>query len=151
MQPRFRYGDPVRVIHNIRNDGTFPGRKRGTLLVPRGETGFVRDVGTFLQDQIVYSIDFIDLGIIVGCRDNELIASDQNWHPGRFQFRDTVQAKISLAINGEIQVQAGHVGQIESVLQGDDDDPLYEVRFPKVTLLVPEKGLLPIFPPSTKE
>jgi nitrogen fixation protein NifZ len=37
MRPRFDYGDAVRVIRNVRNDGTFPGQKTGNLLVRREE------------------------------------------------------------------------------------------------------------------
>ena len=60
VPPRFEYGDEVRVTRNVRNDGTFPGAEVGELLIRRGSTGFVRDVGTFLQDQIVYSVLFIE-------------------------------------------------------------------------------------------
>ena len=38
MRPRFEYGDGVRVLRNIRNDGTFPGARTGALLVRRGDT-----------------------------------------------------------------------------------------------------------------
>ena len=41
------YGTGVRVIRNIRNDGTYPGEAVGALLVRRGTVGYVRDVGTF--------------------------------------------------------------------------------------------------------
>ena len=50
MRPRFEYGDEVRVTRNVRNDGTYPGLETGQLLIRRGSTGHVRDVGTFLQD-----------------------------------------------------------------------------------------------------
>ena len=58
MRPRFEYGEAVRVIRNVRNDGTFPGEPTGRLLIRRGSIGYVRDVGTFLQDQLIYSVDF---------------------------------------------------------------------------------------------
>jgi hypothetical protein len=44
----------VRVLHNLRNDGTFPGLALGKLLVRRDSMGFIRDIGTFLQNQIIY-------------------------------------------------------------------------------------------------
>lgn len=72
MLPKFEYGEAVRVIRNIRNDGTFPGHETGTLLVPRGSVGYVRDVGTFLQDQLVYSVHLLDAERVVGCREEDL-------------------------------------------------------------------------------
>ena len=54
----------MRLIRNVRNDGTFPGMDVGKLLVRRGSVGYVRDVGTFLQDQLIYSVEkaLSDLG-----------------------------------------------------------------------------------------
>ena len=52
-ETHFDYGQAVRVIRNIRDDGTYPGAQRGTLLVRRGSVGFVRNRGTFLQDQVM--------------------------------------------------------------------------------------------------
>ena len=69
MRPRFDYGDEVRVRRNVRNDGTFPGAEVGRLLVRRGSTGFVRDLGTFLQDQVIYSVHFLAEDRLVGCRE----------------------------------------------------------------------------------
>jgi hypothetical protein len=75
--PRWDYGDAVRVTRNVRNDGTFPGVPTGDLLVRRGRIGHVRDVGTFLQDQIIYSVHFLDEGRLVGCREEELVGVDE--------------------------------------------------------------------------
>jgi nitrogen fixation protein NifZ len=79
MRPDFDYGDRVRVLRNVRNDGTFPGLDRGKLLVRRGSVDFVRDIGTFRQDRIVYSIHFIDEDRLVGCREDELQPADMPW------------------------------------------------------------------------
>lgn len=144
MRPVFELGESVRVIRNVRNDGTFPGLDPGSLLVRRGSIGHVRDIGTFLQDQIIYSVDFIDLGIRVGCREAELISADDEWTPSRFEFRDKVRARQPLAIAGEIAVPAGQTGEVQTVMADDDGSPLYEIRFPGLTLLVPEIGLLPV-------
>ena len=89
MWPIFDYGDAVRVIRNIRDDGTYPGAGTGKLLVRRGSVGYVRNLGIFLQDQIIYSVHFFELGgIVVGCRERELIAADAPWVPSRFEFLD---------------------------------------------------------------
>lgn len=143
MRPQFEYGEAVRVVRNVRNDGTYPGLDAGSLLVRRGTIGHVRDIGTFLQDQIIYSVDFIELGLRVGCREAELISASAEWVPSRFEFRDRVRARQPLTLSGEVRVAAGDVGEIQGVLQDEQGAPLYEVRFPGLTLLVPETGLLP--------
>ena len=52
MLPKFQFGDEVRIVRNVRNDGTYPGVPTGTLLIRRGTTGVVINVGTFLQDAL---------------------------------------------------------------------------------------------------
>ena len=59
MITRWDLGDDVRVIRNVRNDGTYPGEQIGALLIRRGSTGTVIDIGTFLQDQIIYTVHFL--------------------------------------------------------------------------------------------
>lgn len=141
MLPKYEYGDAVRVIRNVRNDGTFPGEPTGRLLIRRGSVGYVRDVGTFLQDQLVYSVDFFEQGIMVGCREPELQLADDPWIPTRFEFRDKVTPKVPLGINGEIIAAAGDPGEIEQVLREHPSGPAYHVRFSGRTLLVPETAL----------
>jgi hypothetical protein len=92
MRPRWELGDAVRVTRNVRNDGTFPGVETGDLLVRRGRIGHVRDVGTFLQDQVIYSVHFLDEGRVVGCREEELIDTDEPWIENRFEVRQKVRA-----------------------------------------------------------
>ncbi len=60
MKPVYDYGDEVRVIRNLRNDGSFPGKDKGDLLIRRGQVGHVRNMGTFLQDQIIYTVHFVE-------------------------------------------------------------------------------------------
>lgn len=144
MSPLYDYGDAVRVIRNIRNDGDYPHVDIGELLIRRGSVGFVRNMGVFLQDQIIYSVHFIDQdGITVGCRETELIPADAPWTPNRFEFRDTVVNRVALAINEEIVVAAGSQGEIVRVLRGERDGVIYHVRFAGRTLLVPETVLEP--------
>lgn len=70
--PAFRAGDKVKSLRLIRNDGSFPGRRVGDLLIEEGETGFVRGVGTFLQRYFIYEVDFLERGLVVGMRAKEL-------------------------------------------------------------------------------
>ncbi|NJN47395.1 MAG: nitrogen fixation protein NifZ, partial [Candidatus Competibacteraceae bacterium] len=87
MRPQFDYGAEVRVTRNIRNDGTYPGMSRGDLLVRRGSTGLVRDIGRFLQDQVIYAVLFPHgESRLVGCREQELIPVDAPWIPNQFEF-----------------------------------------------------------------
>ncbi len=141
MLPKYEYGEKVRVIRNLRNDGTFPGAPAGRLLIRRGAIGYVRDVGTFLQDQLIYSVDFIDDGRMVGCREQELQPADDPWIPNRFEFREKVTPLIKLAISGEVIAEPGDVGEIEKVLREAENGPAYHVRFKGRTLLVPEASL----------
>ncbi len=137
----FEYGQRVRVIRTIRNDGTFPGRATGNRLVRAGSVGFVRNVGTFLQDQIIYTVHFTEEDIQVGCRDQELIDADEPWQSARFEFRDKVRARISLAVSGRVVVEPGTTGEVTKVHRAAASGPAYEVYFAGRTLMVPERAL----------
>lgn len=149
-EERFDFGEPVRVTRNVRNDGTYPGRAIGDLLIRRGSIGHVIEMGTFLQDQVIYTVHFLDQGRMVGCRAEELIPADAPWNPSRFEFRDKVVCRIDLGINGEIVAGKGAEGEILKVLR--DSRPLqYHVRFPGRTLQVPENVLEPADPENFRE
>lgn len=145
MIPRYDYGMDVRLIRNVRNDGTYPGLDTGTLLVRRGEIGSVCDVGTFLQDQLIYKVHFLSVGRIVGCREQELISATDPWIANRFEFRDKVLATKILAIGGQIVADLGAAGEIEKVIK-NVDSVFYHTRFDGRTLLVPEASLEAVEP-----
>ena len=141
----YEYGQQVRVIRNIRNDGTYPGIDTGKLLVRRGSVGYVRSRGTFLQDQVIYEVHFMDDGgILVGCREEELVDMDVEWVESRFEFREKVRAAKSLAVNGSVIAAAGDEGQVLKVLRSGQNGVSYHVRFPGHTLVVPEVSLKPM-------
>ncbi|MEZ5581844.1 MAG: nitrogen fixation protein NifZ [Candidatus Competibacteraceae bacterium] len=142
MRPQFDYGAAVRVTRNIRNDGTYPGLGRGELLVRRGSTGLVRDIGRFLQDQIIYAVLFPHgESRLVGCREQELISADAPWIPNQFEFHDRVRTRISLAVAGHVVMPAHQEGQIEKVLRDLPEGIQYYVRFAERVLQVPESVL----------
>ncbi len=148
MRPKFDFGAEVRVLRNVRNDGTYPGEATGTLLVRRGSTGFVRDVGSFLQDQIIYTVHFLDIDRMVGCREEELQPAAEPWTPSLFEAREKVAARIALGAGGRVLVQPDTVGEIARVLRGaphadgTPGDVAYYVDFPGCnTLQVPESAL----------
>ena len=139
---RFEFGEDVRVTRNIRNDGTYPGMEVGELLIRRGSVGNVVEVGTFLQDQVIFTVHFLQQGRMVGCRLEELLGLDESWQPSRFEFRDQVLCGIDLAIKGEILVQRETQGEVVKVLR--DLDPVqYHVLFRDRVFQVPEPALMP--------
>jgi nitrogen fixation protein NifZ len=70
--PRYEYGQKVRSKSMIRNDGTFPGKDIGEILVNKGEEGYVISIGTFLQQYYIYGVEFIESGFRVGMKRKEL-------------------------------------------------------------------------------
>ncbi|WEJ08527.1 nitrogen fixation protein NifZ [Sinorhizobium prairiense] len=70
--PRFMPGERVRATRHIKNDGTYPGKTIGENLVRKGDEGYVRDIGIFLQQFYVYAVEWVDRGTVVGMRAREL-------------------------------------------------------------------------------
>lgn len=147
MLPQFEFGKSVRLIRNVRNDGTYPGMEIGDILVRRGSVGYVQNVGTFLQDQIIYSVHFLDVNKVIGCREEELIGEDEVWAPSQYEFRDKVTTNRILAVNGEVIARPGDIAEVLKVLKEPDEPGLteiqYHVRFPGHTLQVGESMLDP--------
>jgi nitrogen fixation protein NifZ len=104
----------------------------------------VRDVGTFLQDQIIYSVHFLDEARVVGCREEELIGVDEPWVESRFEVRQIVRAAQSLSIRGEVRVPLGSRGEILNLERSEAQGVVYHTHFaclPGNPLLVPEAAL----------
>ena len=129
MRPAFEYGDEVRVIRNVRNDGTYPGMAMGDLIVRKGAVGCVYDVGTYLQDQLIYKVHFLGEGRTVGCRQEELILAADPWIPSQFEFRDYVKTRVPLSVRGTLVVDVGGEGQIDKVLRDFPGGVHYHVHF----------------------
>lgn len=78
-EPKFKEGQKVRLVVDIVNDGTYPHAAIGTLMMPKGQIGYIKDMGEFLQVIRVYEVHFVgsDMEVeIVGCREHELEAMD---------------------------------------------------------------------------
>lgn len=71
-EARYLPGELVQLNRQIRNDGSASGSKRGTPLLEPGARGLVVDVGLHLNRTLIYRVDFIDAGLVLGCRDVEL-------------------------------------------------------------------------------
>lgn len=140
---RWPVGTNVRVVRNVRNDGTYAGAATGELLIRRGSSGTVIELGTFLQDQIICSVHFLAADRIVGCREDELIAADDDWIESRFEAREKVRARRVLAL-GELRIARGELGEVLRVVR-DDENAVCHVHFdclPGRTLAVPETALM---------
>ena len=144
MKPSFSYGTEVRLTRNVRNDGTYPGEEVGRLLVRRGAVGAIYDVGSYLQDQIIYRVHFLDEGRTVGCREEELILASDPWIPNKYEFREKVVAIQTLAIKGEVIVEAGDPGEVESIVKEQGKPVAYHVRFHGRVFKIPEALLQPL-------
>jgi nitrogen fixation protein NifZ len=69
----------VKLLKDIKNDGTYPYLKIGELMMKAGSVGYVRKIGEFLQVIRVYEVHFMDLNAIVevvGCQEGELEAQE---------------------------------------------------------------------------
>ncbi len=75
--PAFYYGEKVRAKRTIKNDGTFPGRDIGDILVRKGDEGYVVSIGTFLQQFYIYGVEFIRSGHQVGMKLKELEPAEE--------------------------------------------------------------------------
>ena len=129
------------MLRTVRNDGTFPGKEVGDRLVLRGATGYVKDIGSYLQDQTIYAVHFFEDQIMVGCREEELQDASDPWNPSRFEFRDKVTPKIPLAIDGEVIAEPGVEAEVLKVLRDAPGGVAYHIRVPGRTLQVPESAL----------
>lgn len=142
MKTEFKVSDSVRVIRNIRNDGTYPGIDRGKILVQKGSLGYVQSIGTFLQDQIIYAVHFLDINKVIGCREEELLSKDSAWKPSLFEYRDKVTPNKILTVKNKIIARPGDVAEVLKVLPYSFDDDQaeiqYHVRFSGHTLQLPE-------------
>jgi len=70
--PNFDFSEKVRARRSVRNDGTYPGREIGEILIHKGDVGYVVSIGTFLQQFYIYGVDFIARGCLVGMKSREL-------------------------------------------------------------------------------
>lgn len=141
MKPVYEYGDEVRLIRNVRNDGTFPGKDVGELLIRRGACGVVYDVGTYLQDQLIYRVHFLNDNRTVGCREEELIPVTAPWTDSRFEFRDAIVARVRMFSAGQQVVAPGDAGEVARVIHEDNGDLWYFVSFADYTFRVPEAAI----------
>ena len=74
---KFFMGQKVRLLEDIKNDGTYPYLGIGEVMIEKGSIGYIRGMGDFLQVIRVYEVHFLDAKAVVeviGCREHELEA-----------------------------------------------------------------------------
>ena len=130
------------MIRNVRNDGTYPGEDTGTMLIRRGTVGCVVDVGTYLQDQLIYRVHFLESGKMVGCREEELVPASEPWIDNEFEFHQKVKAKIPINVNGECLVDTKQKGSVVKIIRDIENQRVnYHVYFEGRTFQMPEAAL----------
>ncbi len=67
---KYRWGDKVRVMNDIWNDGSYPEAKENEVLVLQGAQGYVLQVGKDEGGKFLYVVEFGDK--LVGCFEEEL-------------------------------------------------------------------------------
>lgn len=78
--PRYEWGQRVRAVMDLFNDGSYPERPANAMLVRKGEAGEVVQVGRHIDSgAVVYKVEFA-LNQVIGCLEPELmpLRSDGN-------------------------------------------------------------------------
>ncbi|MEH2119903.1 nitrogen fixation protein NifZ [Nostoc sp.] len=78
LPPAFEIGEKVRVRKLLKNDGTFPGKEVGQVLVNKGDIGYIASIGTYLQSSYIYAVHFLETGFVVGCMKKELESVEES-------------------------------------------------------------------------
>jgi nitrogen fixation protein NifZ len=94
-EPKYVIGQKVKLLENIVNDGTYPHAKIGTLMMPKGSIGYIKDMGEFLQVIRVYEVHFFgaDMDVeIIGCREHELESMEEDYVSEEVLEREAMKA-----------------------------------------------------------
>jgi len=71
--PRFQWGQRVKALTDLHNDGSFPDAAVEALLVKVGDVGEIVQVGTHTEANTpVYLVEFGER-LVVGCLEEEII------------------------------------------------------------------------------
>lgn len=81
-KPKFFLGQKVKLLEDVKNDGTYPHLPVGALMMASGSVGYIKKMGEFLQVIRVYEVHFLGTSAdmeVVGCREHELEAMDDEY------------------------------------------------------------------------
>jgi nitrogen fixation protein NifZ len=71
--PRFQWGQRVKALVDLHNDGSFPDVALEALLVNVGDVGEIVQVGTHTEENLpVYLVEFGE-HLVVGCLEEEIL------------------------------------------------------------------------------
>lgn len=71
--PKYQWGQRVKALIDLHNDGTFPDAAAEARLVNVGDTGEIVQVGTHTEANIpIYLVEFSE-HLVVGCLEEEII------------------------------------------------------------------------------
>lgn len=74
-EPKFQWGQPVKTLVDLVNDGSYPEVPEEALLVASGSQGEIVQTGMHEESNTpVYIVEFPD-GKVVGCLEEELEAA----------------------------------------------------------------------------
>lgn len=68
----FDRGTKVRALTKVKNDGTYPHKSVGSLLVRKGDVGTVHEKWRFVG-QTYYTVEFTERAVVVVMRGNEMV------------------------------------------------------------------------------
>jgi nitrogen fixation protein NifZ len=72
MEPKYQWGQRVKALADLRNDGSFPDAAPEALLVPAGGAGEIVQVGRHTEANLaVYLVEF-GQKLVVGCLEDEI-------------------------------------------------------------------------------
>ncbi len=71
--PKYQWGQRVKAVSNLENDGSFPDAPEEALLVRAGDAGEIVQVGMHTESNIpIYLVEFTER-LVVGCFEEEII------------------------------------------------------------------------------
>jgi len=71
--PKYQWGQRVKTLVDLHNDGTFPDVSPEGLLVGIGGTGEIVQVGTHTETNVpIYLVEFGER-LVVGCLEEEIV------------------------------------------------------------------------------
>ncbi|MGB9116932.1 nitrogen fixation protein NifZ [Bradyrhizobium sp.] len=70
--PKYQWGQRVKALIDLHNDGSFPNKPADAMLVSVGDTGEIVQVGTQTEANLpIYLVEF-DERLVVGCLEEEI-------------------------------------------------------------------------------
>lgn len=71
--PKYQWGQKVKALVDLHNDGTFPDTEQDARLVSVGDNGEIVQVGTHTEANMpIYLVEFAP-HLVVGCLEEEIL------------------------------------------------------------------------------